>query len=71
MLRGDLTPHSNPGEVLNPLYGCSADNSYGHPEPWALRYYGALGGAIYRTDIQGTVEVVGASDGTFEVTTEQ
>ena len=48
-----------------------ASNSYDHPDPGALRYYGVLGAAICRTDMQGTLEVAGASDGTFEVTTEQ
>jgi len=53
------------------VVSAGAGNSYGHPDPWALRYYGALGAAIYRTDMQGTVEVAGASDGTIEVTTDR
>ena len=48
-----------------------AGNSYGHPDPWALRYYSALGAAVYRTDLQGIIEIAGAKDGTFEVATER
>jgi len=43
-------------------------NSYGHPHPWALRYYGTAK-AVYRTDLHGDVTILGAADGTFEVTT--
>lgn len=32
-------------------------NSYGHPHPWALRYYQAGGRTVYRTDLDGTVAV--------------
>jgi beta-lactamase superfamily II metal-dependent hydrolase len=43
-------------------------NSYGHPDPTALRYYEAYAEAIYRTDQHGTVMVEGRRDGSFEVT---
>jgi competence protein ComEC len=34
-----------------------ANNTYGHPDPWALRYYGANKRTVYRTDQDGTVIV--------------
>ncbi len=34
-----------------------AGNSYGHPDPWALRYYQTHGRSVYRTDIDGTITV--------------
>jgi beta-lactamase superfamily II metal-dependent hydrolase len=34
-----------------------AYNSYGHPDPWALRYYSAGGREVYRTDQDGSVVV--------------
>jgi competence protein ComEC len=43
------------------------DNPYGHPHPWALRYYEAVTNAIYRTDQHGEVTIRGNADGTFEV----
>jgi len=32
-----------------------ANNEYGHPDPWALRYYQAAGRKVLRTDRDGTV----------------
>ena len=43
------------------------NNSYGHPDPRALRYYRTSTSAIYRTDIHGTVRVIGYRDGTWRV----
>lgn len=34
-----------------------AGNGYGHPDPWALRYYQSHRRTIYRTDRDGTVTV--------------
>lgn len=44
-------------------------NAYGHPHPWALRYYNAVAGDIYRTDRHGDVTVIGNRDGSYEVRT--
>ncbi len=44
-----------------------ANNSYGHPDPWALRYYEAVGAEIYRTDLHGHVAILGKPDGSYEV----
>ena len=46
-----------------------ANNPFGHPDPWALRYYATAGRDIYRTDLHGTVTVSGYPDGRYEVTT--
>lgn len=40
----------------------------GHPDLWALRYYGASPAALHRTDLQGRIVIRGARDGTYEVT---
>lgn len=47
------------------------DNPYGHPDPWALRYYGARGRAVFRTDLHGDVWIDAAWDGSFVVETER
>jgi beta-lactamase superfamily II metal-dependent hydrolase len=44
-----------------------ARNSYGHPDPMALRYYGVYAEAVYRTDQHGDVLVEGRRDGSFSV----
>jgi len=44
-------------------------NSYGHPDSLALRFYRNSTRAIYRTDIDGTVRVIGYKDGTWRVET--
>jgi beta-lactamase superfamily II metal-dependent hydrolase len=46
-----------------------AGNSYGHPDPMALRYYGRYAEAIYRTDRDGEIRIDGRRDGSFDVTT--
>jgi beta-lactamase superfamily II metal-dependent hydrolase len=46
-----------------------ANNAYGHPDPWALRYYAAGGRAVYRTDRDGTVVVSVDSTGHYTVGT--
>jgi competence protein ComEC len=46
-----------------------AGNSYGHPDPMALRYYGRYAQAIYRTDRDGEILIEGRRDGSFDVTT--
>jgi competence protein ComEC len=46
-----------------------ADNAYGHPHPYALRYYGVYAEAVYRTDRDGEILVTGRQDGAFDVTT--
>jgi len=43
-------------------------NAYGHPDPWALRYYEANGRHVYRTDRDGDVVLQVAPDGGYEVT---
>jgi competence protein ComEC len=45
-----------------------ARNGYGHPHPWALRYYGSHNTPVYRTDVHGRITIRGARDGTYEVT---
>jgi beta-lactamase superfamily II metal-dependent hydrolase len=45
-------------------------NAYGHPDPWALDYYGGHETPVYRTDIHGRIVIRGARDGTHEVTTQ-
>jgi len=46
-----------------------ANNSYGHPDPYTLRYYGVTAGVIYRTDQDGEILISGRRDGSFDVTT--
>ena len=46
-----------------------ANNAYGHPDAWALRYYQAGGRRVYRTDRDGDIVVRVAKDGSYEVTT--
>lgn len=51
------------------VISCGLDNQYGHPDPWALRYYESVASAVYRTDWDGEVTIRGHADGTYEVTT--
>jgi beta-lactamase superfamily II metal-dependent hydrolase len=44
-----------------------ADNPYGHPDPWALRYYSAGGRRVYRTDQDGSVVVSVDKEGKYVV----
>ena len=48
-----------------------ARNAFGHPDPMALRYYAALGATVYRTDISGSIRILGRPDGRFELETER
>jgi len=43
-------------------------NSYGHPDPWALRYYAAVAAGIFRTDTMGDILIEAWADGRFTVT---
>ena len=47
-----------------------ADNPYGHPAPEALQAYQAIAD-VYRTDLDGSVTVLGYPDGRYEVITDQ
>ena len=47
------------------------NNTYGHPDPWAMRYYQTASDFIYRTDHHGQVTILGNLDGTFDVITRQ
>ena len=46
-----------------------ARNAYGHPDPWALRYYATRNRSVYRTDQDGTVIVSVDSAGLYAVET--
>ena len=46
-----------------------ADNSYGHPDPWAMRYYQTHGRKVYRTDRDGTVTVTVDRRGGYRIET--
>jgi competence protein ComEC len=48
-----------------------AGNGYGHPNPWALRYFGAGGRTVLRTDLDGDVAVKVQSDGSFSIHTQR
>ena len=48
-----------------------ANNPYGHPAPWALRYYSAAGRRVLRTDVVGDVVITVGVDGCYEVATER
>jgi hypothetical protein len=49
------------------VISCGLDNPYGHPHPWALRYYQTVAEHVYRTDLDGEVRVLGRRDGQYEV----
>jgi beta-lactamase superfamily II metal-dependent hydrolase len=53
------------------VISCGANNAYGHPDPWALRFYEAVASEIYRTDLHGHVGIVGQRDGSYEVGVER
>lgn len=40
------------------VVSCGLNNSYGHPHAAALESYAAVGAAVYRTDLQGSVVAV-------------
>ncbi len=46
-----------------------AANGYGHPAPWAMRYYQLHDRRIFRTDEDGTVVVTVDQAGRYQVTT--
>ena len=46
-----------------------ASNSYGHPDPWAMRYYQLHDRKVYRTDQVGTVIVTVDPEGRYQVGT--
>ncbi len=45
------------------------NNSYGHPDTWALHYYNLASDEMYRTDLDGDVTVLGHRYGSYEVVT--
>lgn len=45
------------------------DNPYGHPHPWAMRYYQAGNRSVYRTDRDGTVVVAVDRRGRYAIRT--
>jgi len=49
------------------VISCGRDNQYGHPHPWAMRYYSSVASAVYRTDLDGDVAVRIFSDGSYDV----
>ena len=48
-----------------------ANNAYGHPDPWALRFHEAVASEIYRTDLHGHIGIVGERDGSYKVSIER
>lgn len=62
----------NPGwlQVTRPevvVISVGANNTYGHPDPMALRYYGTHHRKIYRTDRDGTVVVTVDAKGDYGI----
>jgi len=53
------------------LIGVGADNDYGHPAPSALAGLRACGAVVRRTDLEGSIAVVPASDGSVAVLTDR
>lgn len=51
------------------VISCGYGNAYGHPDPWALRYYETAAKEVYRTDLDGEVTVLGRRDGGYEILT--
>lgn len=51
------------------VVSAGAGNGYGHPDPWALRYYQASGRRVLRTDLDGSVTIAVDRAGGFRVTT--
>jgi len=73
-------PHHGSRDALTPSWlnaikpelvviTCGLDNRYGHPHPWALRYYRNVADNVLRTDMDGEISVLGARDGTYTVST--
>lgn len=46
-------------------------NSYGHPHPESVAAYAGIARELYRTDVDGSVTVLGYEDGSFAVRTER
>lgn len=46
-------------------------NSYGHPHPESVAAYAEIAHELYRTDIDGSVTVLGYEDGSYAVKTER
>jgi len=69
--RNGVTPlwvaTTNPRVVV---ISAGLNNAYGHPDPWALRYYGVRADAIFRTDHHGHVWITASRDGSFVVETQ-
>lgn len=69
--RNGLTPGwllaTDPAVVV---ISVGADNAYGHPDPWALRYYQLKKREVYRTDRDGTVYVTVDRAGAYFVETD-
>lgn len=64
----------NPGWVLATrpevvVIQVGRGNSFGHPDPLALRYYERFARAVLRTDLDGTVRVLGWPDGRWSADT--
>ena len=53
------------------IISVGSTNAFGHPDPWALRYYAAVSAQILRTDIHGDVTIIGHGDGSYDVQTSQ
>jgi beta-lactamase superfamily II metal-dependent hydrolase len=49
------------------LMSLSSRNSYGHPSPGVEMAWAAVGARVYRTDRDGTIEVLATPDGAFMV----
>ena len=68
--RNGVTPgwiaRTNPEVVV---ISVGASNSYGHPDPWAMRYYRSHQRTVMRTDEDGTVIVTVDRDGHYTLVT--
>lgn len=66
--RNGLTPGwllaTDPAVVVISVGG---SNSFGHPDPWAMRYYQLKGRKVYRTDRDGTVVFTVDAEGEYAV----
>ena len=65
----------NPGWILATkpqvvVISAGRGNAFGHPEPLAMRYYARFAKAIYRTDLQGAVRIIGYLDGSWRADTD-
>ena len=53
------------------VVGAGVGNTYGHPDPTALRLYAEAGGRVFRTDFHGTVIVEAQLSGAYTVHVER